>query len=185
MPTYEYRCTACGHEFEAFQSIKADPIRVCPTCGKAKVERKIGIGGAVIFKGGGFYETDYRSESYTKAAEAERKAATDGAAGQAAKPADGAAKPAGDAPKKDAAASAPAAPAPAAAQGSAPKEPPSKATHPSRVGRGAGNIIQNPPKPKGATPTPKPTPKPAPNPAPKAPGAKPSSASRSKPKPGR
>ena len=65
MPTYEYICRACGHEFEEFQSIKADPIAVCPKCRRKKVERKIGIGGAVIFKGGGFYETDYRSETAT------------------------------------------------------------------------------------------------------------------------
>jgi putative FmdB family regulatory protein len=75
MPTYEYICRACGHEFEEFQSIKADPIAVCPKCRKKKVERKIGMGGAVIFKGGGFYETDYRSESYRSGAEAEKKSA--------------------------------------------------------------------------------------------------------------
>lgn len=74
MPTYEYICRACGHEFEEFQSIKADPIAVCPKCRKKKVERKIGMGGAVIFKGGGFYETDYRSEGYKSAADADRKA---------------------------------------------------------------------------------------------------------------
>jgi len=75
MPTYEYICRACGHEFEEFQSIKADPIAVCPKCRKKKVERKIGMGGAVIFKGGGFYETDYRSESYRSGADAEKKSA--------------------------------------------------------------------------------------------------------------
>jgi len=74
MPTYEYVCRACGHEFEEFQSIKADPIAVCPKCRKKKVERKIGLGGAVIFKGGGFYETDYRSESYKSGEDAEKKA---------------------------------------------------------------------------------------------------------------
>ena len=74
MPTYEYACRACGHEFEEFQSIKADPIAVCPKCRKKKVERKIGLGGAVIFKGGGFYETDYRSESYKSGEEAAKKA---------------------------------------------------------------------------------------------------------------
>ena len=52
MPTYEYICRACAHEFEEFQSIKADPVAVCPKCRKKKVERKISIGGAVIFKGG-------------------------------------------------------------------------------------------------------------------------------------
>ncbi|MDI9410097.1 MAG: zinc ribbon domain-containing protein [Bacteroidia bacterium] len=71
MPTYEYACSACGHEFEEFQSIKADPIRTCPRCGKRKVERKIGIGGAVIFRGGGFYETDYRSADYEQAKKAD------------------------------------------------------------------------------------------------------------------
>lgn len=73
MPTYEYICRACGHEFEEFHSIKADPIAICPKCRKKKVERKIGIGGAVIFKGGGFYETDYRSESYRSGEDAEKK----------------------------------------------------------------------------------------------------------------
>ena len=63
MPTYEYRCTACGHEFEEFQSITAPVKRKCPKCGKPKLERLIGIGAGVIFKGSGFYETDYRSDS--------------------------------------------------------------------------------------------------------------------------
>lgn len=79
MPTYEYLCRGCGHEFELFQSM-TDPVkRKCPKCGKPKLERLIGTGAGVIFKGGGFYETDYRSESYKKAAEAETKAKTDGA----------------------------------------------------------------------------------------------------------
>jgi len=75
MPTYEYRCSACEHQLETFQSITAKPLKKCPECGKQKLERLISGGGAVIFKGGGFYETDYRSESYKKAAEADRKAA--------------------------------------------------------------------------------------------------------------
>ena len=75
MPTYEYRCGACGHEFEAFQSITASAKRKCPECKKMSLERLIGTGGAVIFKGGGFYQTDYRTESYKKGAEAEKKAA--------------------------------------------------------------------------------------------------------------
>ncbi len=74
MPTYDYRCTACEHEFEAFQSMSAKPLRKCPACGKQKLERLIGTGAGLIFKGSGFYETDYRSESYKKAAEAEKKA---------------------------------------------------------------------------------------------------------------
>ena len=74
MPTYEYRCKACGHEFEEFQSITAPVLKKCPSCAKAKLERLIGIGSAVMFKGGGFYETDYRSESYRNAAKADADA---------------------------------------------------------------------------------------------------------------
>ncbi len=69
MPTYEYRCNACGHKFEKFQQITAEPIRKCPRCGKRKVQRLIGAGAGIIFKGNGFYQTDYRSDSYRKAAE--------------------------------------------------------------------------------------------------------------------
>jgi putative FmdB family regulatory protein len=71
MPTYDYQCSACGHEFEEFQSITAAPLKKCPKCGKSKLVRLIGTGAGVIFKGSGFYETDYRSESYKKAAKAE------------------------------------------------------------------------------------------------------------------
>jgi len=74
MPTYEYRCNACEHEFELFQAMSAGVKKKCPECGKLKLERLIGIGSAVMFKGSGFYETDYRSESYKKGAEAEKKA---------------------------------------------------------------------------------------------------------------
>ncbi len=76
MPTYEYVCEACDHEFELFQSMKAPVKRTCPECGKPRLRRKIGPGAAIIFKGSGFYQTDYRSEGYKKAAEAERKAAS-------------------------------------------------------------------------------------------------------------
>ena len=62
MPTYDYECDACGHEFELFQSIN-DPVkRKCPKCGKQKLRRLFGTGAAVVFKGSGFYETDYRSD---------------------------------------------------------------------------------------------------------------------------
>lgn len=71
MPTYEYECKSCGHLFEKFQSITASPSRVCPKCG-GKVRRLIGKGSAVIFKGSGFYATDYRSEEYKKKAKEER-----------------------------------------------------------------------------------------------------------------
>jgi len=70
MPTYEYRCTACGHTFELFQSITA-PVRTqCPQCG-GLLERLMGKGAAVIFKGAGFYATEYRSEGYKKKAKEE------------------------------------------------------------------------------------------------------------------
>jgi len=72
MPTYDYVCDACGHEFELFQSIKADPEKKCPECGKNMLRRLIGPGAAVIFKGSGFYQTDYRSSSYTKGAASEK-----------------------------------------------------------------------------------------------------------------
>ena len=72
MPTYEYVCEACEHEFEVFQSITAPVKRKCPKCSRPRLRRKIGSGAAVIFKGSGFYQTDYRSESYKKAAEADK-----------------------------------------------------------------------------------------------------------------
>jgi putative FmdB family regulatory protein len=72
MPTYDYLCDACAHEFEAFESIKADPQTVCPECRESKLRRKIGPGAAILFKGSGFYQTDYRSESYKKGAEADK-----------------------------------------------------------------------------------------------------------------
>ncbi|MCC6676566.1 MAG: zinc ribbon domain-containing protein [Phycisphaerales bacterium] len=75
MPTYEYRCRSCGHEMELFQSMSDAPKRKCPDCGKNTLERLIGTGAAIVFKGSGFYQTDYRSESYKKAAEAESKPA--------------------------------------------------------------------------------------------------------------
>lgn len=65
MPTYDYACSACGHRFEEFQSMSAEPLKKCPACKKAKLERLIGPGAGVIFKGSGFYETDYRSASYS------------------------------------------------------------------------------------------------------------------------
>lgn len=73
MPTYDYKCNACEHTFEQFQSMKDKPLKVCPKCGKKTLERLIGTGAAIVFKGSGFYQTDYRSESYKKAKEAEGK----------------------------------------------------------------------------------------------------------------
>ncbi len=75
MPTYEYQCENCGHEFEQFQSITARPLRKCPNCKKNSLNRLIGSGAAVIFKGNGFYETDYRSESYKNDQKKEKESA--------------------------------------------------------------------------------------------------------------
>jgi len=73
MPTYDYQCAACGHEFELFQQMSASVKKKCPECGKLKLKRLIGTGAGIIFKGGGFYETDYRSDSYKKDAAADGK----------------------------------------------------------------------------------------------------------------
>ncbi len=89
MPTYEYECRNCGHAFERFQSMTARPIRTCPACRKRSVRRLIGVGAGLIFKGSGFYSTDYRSESYKKAAKKEgegapgdKKSSSDKASGE-------------------------------------------------------------------------------------------------------
>ena len=74
MPTYEYKCNACLHTFEQFQSMKDKTLRTCPKCGKKALERLIGLGAAVIFKGSGFYQTDYRSDAYKKSADSDKKA---------------------------------------------------------------------------------------------------------------
>lgn len=84
MPTYDYICDQCGHEFEAFESIMADPQKHCPKCETDHLRRKIGPGAAILFKGSGFYITDYRSDSYTKAA----KADSGGSSGSTAKSSD-------------------------------------------------------------------------------------------------
>jgi putative FmdB family regulatory protein len=68
MPTYEYECAACHHHFELFQSIKAEPVKKCPACGKSRAKRLLGIGAGLIFKGSGFYCTDHRNSAYTDAA---------------------------------------------------------------------------------------------------------------------
>ena len=72
MPTYDYVCDACDHKFELVQSMKDDPIRKCPKCKRLKLRRLFGTGAAVMFKGSGFYQTDYRSESYKKQAAADK-----------------------------------------------------------------------------------------------------------------
>lgn len=78
MPTYDYECDACQHSFELFQAITAEPETKCPECGKKKLRRLFGTGGAIVFKGSGFYQTDYRSDSYKEKAKADQKASEGG-----------------------------------------------------------------------------------------------------------
>lgn len=76
MPTYEYRCNACRHQFETLQGIKEPALKKCPECGKNRLQRLIGAGAGFIFKGSGFYITDYRSSSYQEKAKAESNGAS-------------------------------------------------------------------------------------------------------------
>lgn len=78
MPTYDYECGSCEHAFELFQSITEPVKKKCPRCGRKSLRRLFGTGAALIFKGSGFYQTDYRSESYKKGAEAEKTSADGG-----------------------------------------------------------------------------------------------------------
>ena len=78
MPTYDYLCAACGHAFEEFQTMSAKPLRKCPECSKRKLERLIGAGAGVIFKGSGFYGTDYRGGGYSADAKKDTDAPTGG-----------------------------------------------------------------------------------------------------------
>ena len=72
MPTYDYQCDACDHKFEHYQGINDAKLRKCPACGRLKLRRLIGTGAAIVFKGSGFYQTDYRSDSYKKAKAADK-----------------------------------------------------------------------------------------------------------------
>lgn len=72
MPTYDYVCDACQNQWEEFQSIKAAATKKCPKCGKSKARRVISPGAGFLFKGSGFYITDYRSDSYKKSASADK-----------------------------------------------------------------------------------------------------------------
>jgi putative FmdB family regulatory protein len=157
MPTYEYVCRACRHEFERFQPITSSPVRTCPKCGRKRVERKIGIGAAVLFKGGGFYETDYRSESYRKTEEAEKKEsekasekASEKKPADSAKPTDSKVVPAPketDKPAEKAAAASTISESKSQASTQIPKETPAiprekQEKKSAREGRGVGNLKQ-------------------------------------------
>lgn len=72
MPTYDYVCTQCDHALEAFHAMNAAPLKDCPACGRPALKRKIGTGAGLLFKGSGFYITDYRSDSYQKSAKSEQ-----------------------------------------------------------------------------------------------------------------
>jgi putative FmdB family regulatory protein len=87
MPTYDYLCSSCGHRFEEFQSMSAKPLRKCPTCQKSTLERLIGAGAGVIFKGSGFYQTDYRGGAYASDAKKDAAGACTPACGTDAAPA--------------------------------------------------------------------------------------------------
>ncbi len=81
MPTYDYKCNACGHLWEEFQSIMAEATKKCPECKKKKAERVISAGGGILFKGSGFYITDYRSDSYKNAAKADSSSSSSSGSG--------------------------------------------------------------------------------------------------------
>lgn len=103
MPTYDYACDACEHTWEEFQSIKAEPTRKCPSCGKKKARRLISPGAGILFKGSGFYITDYRSDAYKKSADADKSASSGGGAKSEA-PASSSKSDSGSSTKSDAAA---------------------------------------------------------------------------------
>jgi putative FmdB family regulatory protein len=91
MPTYEYECSKCGHAFEQFQSMRDEPLKKCPVC-KGKVKRLLGTGSGILFKGSGFYQTDYRSSSYHSSVKAEKSAPAKSSASSESSPAPVAAK---------------------------------------------------------------------------------------------
>jgi putative FmdB family regulatory protein len=122
MPTYDYVCNACGHALEAFQSINEPVLRKCPRCKKPKLERRICAGAGILFKGGGFYQTDYRSESYKQGESSEK----DGGKSKDSAPAPAPAKTPATAPNPPATASKPSSSAPKPSS-SAQSSPPSKA----------------------------------------------------------
>jgi putative FmdB family regulatory protein len=80
MPTYEYRCRACGTDFEKFQRMSDEPVAACPACGE-NAERRLSAGAGLLFKGSGFYITDYRGEGYKKAAAGDKAGGEGGSGG--------------------------------------------------------------------------------------------------------
>ena len=117
MPTYDYVCAACGHAFEHFQEMSAKKLRTCPRCKKPKLERQVGTGAGLIFKGTGFYITDYRRSGQEGAPPSETKKAAEPTSGGAG-------------------ATPPAAPAPAAPATPAKADPAKPAAKPSKGGSG-------------------------------------------------
>jgi putative FmdB family regulatory protein len=99
MPHYEYECTKCGHRFEVFQRMSDAKLEVCPQCG-GKIERLIGPGAGIVFKGSGFYQTDYRSDSYKKAAQSDSGAPAKSESGSSASPEKASPSPAPAKPRK-------------------------------------------------------------------------------------
>ncbi|MHC5011579.1 MAG: FmdB family zinc ribbon protein [Planctomycetota bacterium] len=100
MPTYDYQCKACGHAFEHFQVMSARKLRKCPDCGKSSLVRLVGAGAGVIFRGSGFYETDYKRQGSPKEGGAESTGSTKEPSTGGAKGADGASKNEGSTPSK-------------------------------------------------------------------------------------
>ena len=76
MPTYEYSCQICGHQLEVFQRMSEDPIKICPECDEPSLKRRIGLGAGIIFKGGGFYETDFKDKKGSKPSDSVAKKET-------------------------------------------------------------------------------------------------------------
>ncbi|HEX8453889.1 MAG TPA: zinc ribbon domain-containing protein [Longimicrobium sp.] len=103
MPTYEYRCPQCGNDFEKFQKMSEEPVADCPECGTAS-QRRLSGGAGLLFKGSGFYITDYRGESYKKAADADKGGSSSGGESKGESKGGGESKPAAEskpAPKSE------------------------------------------------------------------------------------